>query len=193
MNVLEYINLGGVIGRILTILLFFCLIIIIERSIYFLSTTNKIKNNLFNKIKKSSHKQRLLEHSIEIRNESAATRVEKLERFGAQLCHEMEQGLWLLDFISSVAPSLGLLGTVIGLIKSFQGMGSGIGGMDIQNFSNGIWEAMLTTAFGLIVAIPSLFFANYFRRIIEVRTLHMSLAVPVMESSEENNQVIKHA
>ncbi len=193
MNLLDYINLGGAVGWILTVLLFFCLVLIIERSIYFITTSSNIEKLLHPKIKRTSQEQRLCDHSLSLRNESEATRVEELERFGSKLCHEMEQGLWLLDFISAVAPSLGLLGTVIGLIKSFQGMASGIGGMDIQNFSNGIWEAMLTTAFGLIVAIPSLFFANYFRRIVEVRTLHMSLAVPIKESPENKHQGIKRA
>lgn len=184
MNLLDYISLGGVIGWVLTGMVFVCLVLIIERCIYFLTTSASIEKLPHPQKKKTSQVQRLRNRSLELSNETKETTLEELERLGSQLCHEMEQGLWLLEFISAVAPSLGLLGTVIGLIKSFQGMGSG---MDIQNFSGGIWEAMLTTAFGLIVAIPSLFFANYFRRIVEVRTLHMSLVAPVKESTEDKN------
>lgn len=184
MNLLDYISLGGVVGWVLTGMVFVCLVLIIERCIYFLTTSASNEKLPHPQKKKTSQVQRLRNRSLELSNEPKETTLEELERLGSQLCHEMEQGLWLLEFISAVAPSLGLLGTVIGLIKSFQGMGSG---MDIQNFSGGIWEAMLTTAFGLIVAIPSLFFANYFRRIVEVRTLHMSLVAPVKESTEDKN------
>jgi len=182
MNLLDYINLGGVIGWVLTGMLFLCLVLITERCIYFLTTSASIEKLLKSQKRKASQVKRLHNRYLELCNETEETKLDELERMGSKLCHEMEQGLWLLEFISAVAPSLGLLGTVIGLIKSFQGMGAG---MDIQNFSSGIWEAMLTTAFGLIVAIPSLFFANYFRRIVEVRTLHMSLVAPVEDRKED--------
>ncbi|WGK68583.1 MotA/TolQ/ExbB proton channel family protein [Candidatus Haliotispira prima] len=86
--------------------------------------------------------------------------------------------LWILNFIASSAPSAGLLGTVIGLIRTFQEMAAMKGNLNAQNLSGGIWEAMLTTAMGLTVAIPAHFFFSYFQSIADKRLFLMSLATP---------------
>ena len=91
--------------------------------------------------------------------------------------YEMNRGMWLINFISAVSPSLGLLGTVTGLISAFQGMNNAGGNLNIQDLSGGIWEAMLTTAFGMIISIPALFFYRTFKRIIEKRVMRMNLLV----------------
>ena len=103
---------------------------------------------------------------------------EKMKKFNAEcslLYYEMNRGLWLLNFISSVAPSLGLLGTVTGLIGAFSKLSQAGVNVNIQDLSGGIWEAMLTTAFGMIISIPTLFCYRTFKRIIEKRILAMSL------------------
>lgn len=72
----------------------------------------------------------------------------------------LTKNLSTLGVLASVAPLLGLLGTVMGMIKAFivvQRMG---GGVNASVLAGGIWEAMLTTAMGLLVAIPLLFFHN---------------------------------
>lgn len=103
---------------------------------------------------------------------------EKMKKFNAEcsiLYYEMNRGLWFLNFISSVAPSLGLLGTVTGLIGAFSKLSQAGANVNIQDLSGGIWEAMLTTAFGMIISIPSLLCYRTFKRIIEKRLLAMSL------------------
>lgn len=68
------------------------------------------------------------------------------------------------DTVVTVAPLLGLLGTVLGLITSFASLNIGdLTGEKTVNVSSGISEALVSTAAGLIVAIPTLFFANAFR------------------------------
>ncbi|HLO85952.1 MAG TPA: MotA/TolQ/ExbB proton channel family protein [Nostocaceae cyanobacterium] len=68
------------------------------------------------------------------------------------------------DTVVTLAPLLGLLGTVLGLITSFASLNVGdLGGTKAGNVSSGISEALVSTATGLIVAIPTLFFANTFR------------------------------
>lgn len=69
--------------------------------------------------------------------------------------------LSLLGVLGSTAPLLGLLGTVLGMIKAFMVVESMGGSVNASILAGGIWEAMLTTAFGLLVAIPLLFFYNH--------------------------------
>ena len=66
-----------------------------------------------------------------------------------------------LAVFASVAPLLGLLGTVIGMIKAFSVVEKMGGSVNAAVLAGGIWEAMLTTAFGLLAAIPLLFFHNH--------------------------------
>ncbi|WP_225938627.1 MotA/TolQ/ExbB proton channel family protein [Kovacikia minuta] len=70
----------------------------------------------------------------------------------------------VFDTIVTLSPLLGLLGTVLGLIRSFASLNLGdIGGGNATGVTSGISEALVSTAFGLIVAVTTLFFANTFR------------------------------
>ena len=88
--------------------------------------------------------------------------MERLEDAGRHVAHDLERFLNTLGTIAGVAPLLGLLGTVTGIIKSFEAIyAAGLG--DPRAFSGGIAEALLATAFGLLVAIPSLVAHRYLR------------------------------
>ena len=67
----------------------------------------------------------------------------------------MSRHIRLLELIAMVAPLLGLLGTVLGMIRSFQSLAVAEGAANASLLAGGIWEALLTTAAGLIVAIPA--------------------------------------
>ena len=84
---------------------------------------------------------------------------------------KLEKGMWLLGAVVNTAPQLGLLGTVTGMITSFSGLSASAESSKIV--AAGISEALYTTAFGLIVAIPSLIFYNYFNRRIDAIALEM--------------------
>jgi biopolymer transport protein ExbB/biopolymer transport protein TolQ len=71
------------------------------------------------------------------------------------------RGLGILATTGATAPFVGLLGTTMGVVRAFQGMGSGTGG-GIAEISIGISEALVTTAFGLMVALPGVWLYNYF-------------------------------
>ena len=75
---------------------------------------------------------------------------------------KLEKGIWLLGAVVNTAPQLGLLGTVTGMITSFSALSASTESSKIV--AVGILEALYTTAFGLIVAIPSLVFYNYFNK-----------------------------
>jgi len=78
---------------------------------------------------------------------------EAIENAGRQEISKLEKGLSVLATVAGIAPLLGFLGTVTGMIQAF---------MTIEDLAGGIWEALTTTAFGLIVGIPALAFYNYF-------------------------------
>ena len=101
-----------------------------------------------------------------------------LERQAQREVQSLKRGQGILGTVSSTAPFVGLLGTVMGIVNSFQLMAaSGSGGLG--TVSAGIAEALVTTAFGLIVAIPAVMAFNYFTSYIEARSVDIS------ESSNE--------
>jgi biopolymer transport protein ExbB len=97
------------------------------------------------------------------------------ENAGRAAVHRLERFLNTLGTIASAAPLLGLLGTVIGMIEIFGSQTSGTGGNPAM-LAHGISIALYNTAFGLIVAIPSLMFYRYFRGQVDAYTLDMEQA-----------------
>lgn len=82
---------------------------------------------------------------------------------GRQEIRYLERGLTILETVAAIAPILGLLGTVLGMINVFSTI-SRLGVGDPSSLSAGISEALISTAFGLSVGIPALVFYNYFSR-----------------------------
>ena len=87
---------------------------------------------------------------------------------------KLEKGMWILGAVVNTAPQLGLLGTVTGMITLFSALSASAESSKIV--AAGISEALYTTAFGLIVAIPSLVFYNYFNIRIDATVLGMERA-----------------
>ena len=85
----------------------------------------------------------------------------------------MKRGLALLATTGATAPFVGLLGTTMGVVNAFQGMAAG-GGGGISSIAAGISEALITTAFGLLVAIPAVWAFNYFQTKIDNITAEMT-------------------
>jgi biopolymer transport protein ExbB len=98
-----------------------------------------------------------------------------LENAGRTAVHQIERYLTALGTIASAAPLLGLFGTIIGMIEIF-GAQAPTGGTDPQQLAHGISVALYNTAFGLIIAIPSLMFYRYFRTRVDYFQLTMELA-----------------
>jgi biopolymer transport protein ExbB len=73
----------------------------------------------------------------------------------------IQKNLGALSSFAAVAPLIGFLGTVTGMVKVFMKIGETGGGVDIALLANGIWEALLTTIGGLTVGIVSILFYNY--------------------------------
>jgi biopolymer transport protein ExbB len=79
---------------------------------------------------------------------------EEILRYGGDVLFQLRRGFRPLEMIGSLAPLLGLLGTVMGMIKAFQQLEAAGNQVNPAILSGGIWEALLTTAVGLVVAIP---------------------------------------
>jgi biopolymer transport protein ExbB len=86
---------------------------------------------------------------------------------------ELKRGLGILATVGATAPFVGLLGTTMGIVNSFQGMATA-GTAGLGAISAGIAEALITTALGLIVAIPAVWAYNYFTTKIENLTVEMT-------------------
>jgi biopolymer transport protein ExbB len=85
----------------------------------------------------------------------------------------LERGLALLSLIATIAPLLGLLGTVLGMIEAFQQMETVGDRVEPAVLAGGIWEALLTTAAGLAVAIPAAVLFTWFQRAVDVEGQRM--------------------
>ncbi len=97
---------------------------------------------------------------------------EDIEDVGRHVVHELERYLNTLGTIAAVSPLLGLLGTVTGMIRAFSAMSSQ-GVSDPAVVSGGIAEALITTAAGLMVAIPALMAHRYLQRRIDTLVVAM--------------------
>lgn len=98
---------------------------------------------------------------------------EEVERVARAKLDGLERGLPLLSLVATISPLLGLLGTVLGMIEAFQQLENAGDRVDPAILSGGIWEALLTTAAGLSVAIPAAAFFTWLQRSVEVAGQHM--------------------
>ena len=125
--------------------------------------------------------------------------LEDLERVLAtsrqEAAHDLKRGLWMVGTIGSLAPYVGLFGTVVGIIRAFQAMAiEGVGGFEVV--ASGISEALIATAAGLAVAIVALIFFNYLQtRVGAIAAIYARScerfvqALLFVESSSEDQEV----
>ena len=115
---------------------------------------------------------RVLAAGLSNRHRSREIIKESIEDTGRHVVHELERYLNALGTIASVSPLLGLLGTVTGIISAFNTINSqGVG--DPRALAGGIGEALITTAAGLIVAIPSLMAYRHLRGRVDTLVVRM--------------------
>lgn len=177
-----FLTKGGVIMLAILLASIIALMIIIERLVYFsqlrrqpeqllLMVKEKMKPPISAKKAKEAikiceqHKTPiaiLIKSIIEYRQESKSFIEKQIIADSQKIIPQFEKWLIPLNTIGSVAPLLGLLGTVIGMIKSFMVIAGG--NVASASLAGGISEALYTTAFGLIVAIPCIIFYNFFSK-----------------------------
>src|SRR6266852_7682440 len=107
-------------------------------------------------------------------------RSENVEAVETRARHEMvrrEKGLIVLEVITGIAPLLGLIGAVSGLVHVFSHLGLSSGASDTRQIALGIAEALNATVFGLSIAVPTLIGFSYFSRKVEVMSVEMETLV----------------
>ena len=184
----ELVKAGGLLMWPLLICSILSLAIILER-LWFLRTRRVIPTqlvarvrawdeagaldaNILDKLRAGSPLGRILAAGLANRHQDREVMKESIEEVGRHEVHDLERFLNALGTIAVITPLLGLLGTVIGMIKVFEVITAlGIG--DPGVLAEGISEALITTATGLTIAIPSLMFYRYFRGRVEALVVTM--------------------
>jgi len=124
---------------------------------------------------------RVLSSGLVNRNHSREVMKEAIEETGRHVAHELERFLNTLGTIAAITPLLGLLGTVIGMITVFSVI-TDVGVGNPGQLAGGISEALITTATGISVAVPSLIFHRYFRgRVDELVVIMEQEAIKLVE------------
>ena len=114
---------------------------------------------------------------------SPALREDVLDRVGGQQVERVEARLRMLGAIAHVTPLLGLCGTVMGMINAFRTIEELRGQADVEALARGIWEALLTTAAGLLVAIPAVMAYHAFEALADRTATRMSRVVSIFNET----------
>jgi len=179
MSIWQFVVKGGV----LMIPIIFCGVLtftVILEKLIFLKNAQIDTEKFLNEIE-TSLRRRKIKEALEICNKYSSkpipniikeglikfdrNREEIKEAIGDAAVHEipkLERYLGILVTIATVAPLLGLLGTVTGLIKAFMVIESHGGLVNPGDLAGGVWEALITTVGGLVIAIPAYLSYNYF-------------------------------
>lgn len=124
--------------------------------------TRKLDPQHIDALRQTSPLGELYAAALDVRNRPRDVIKERIEDTGRHIMHSLERFLTTLGTIALIAPLLGLLGTVIGMINMFFAvLVSGVG--DPTKMAGGIGEALVCTASGIVVAIPAYIFHRYFR------------------------------
>jgi biopolymer transport protein ExbB len=194
-NLLDIINKGGIVSWILVALSIVTLALIIFKLFHFLVARPNNTRPIQNALKHVSNNQDEVAIKVLHRSNSPAAVVlhDSLEMINKNYNHEsirentrqtgnmqlarLRATLSWLDTIAVIAPLLGLLGTVVGMVKAFQKLEGAGADINISMLAGGIWEALITTAIGLIVAIVALIAVNAFEGRVERARESMEIAV----------------
>lgn len=160
---------------------------------------NQLDANELRELRNSSALGQILAAGLLSAKSGRTIMVESIEQAAGHVIHDMSRYLNLLGTIAQITPLLGLLGTVMGMIRVFtEIMAQGTGNANV--LAGGISEALITTAAGLTVAIPTLLFYRFFQRRIDtlvveleresiklVDALHSSRTVDYKDNNEKES------
>ncbi len=133
--------------------------------------TRGVNRDILARLAQSSLLGRILAAGLNSANTSREVMKESIEEAGRAVLIELERFLTTLGTIASIAPLLGLFGTVIGMIVIFRT--SGPSGGSPAELAHGISIALYNTAFGLVVAVPSMVFYRHFRARVDLLVIEM--------------------
>lgn len=150
---------------------------------------NELDSDKLKELRRSSPLGRILAAGLSNSRHGRDVMKDSIEEAASQVIHEMERYLGALGTIAAIAPLLGLLGTVLGMIKVFTAImleGTGNAGV----LAGGISEALVTTAAGLCVAIPAMMSHRFFlRRVDELVVTMEQEAVKLVDALHNDRRV----
>lgn len=183
MNILAAVRVGGWVIYPLTLLAVLAVAIVLDRAYVFLRfgrlpaafhAAHEIDvlgsdidlDNLLNEASAQNAFRRMNSPWLPDPSVPLWLREVKAESVASQIERDMSRGFWVLETIVTAAPLLGLLGTIVGMMHSFQLFG-GTGLVDPAGVTGGVAQSLVATAIGLVVALFALFAFNYFSRRLE--------------------------
>ena len=176
----------------------------IERLIFWIKEKNgrnfKLLNKIMNEAEAGNYSEALKlgkgskDHVIRVICSGLAhiefSMISALEMAAGDEINRMKRGLTVLDTIITMAPLLGILGTVIGIIQSFDMLGQ-MGIEDPKSVTGGIAQALITTAAGLAIALFTIIPYNYFSSRVEKATRNMEKHITSLEIIYQKRQNIR--
>lgn len=188
MSVLEIVRAGGLLMIPIILCSIFALAIVIERlwslkrsrvipkqlvaQIWQWAKQGQLSGERVRELREGSPLGRVLAAGLMNSKRSREVMKESIEETGRHVAHELERFLNFLGTIAAITPLLGLLGTVFGMIDIFNTVTEG-GIGDPVALAPGIKTALFTTAAGITVAVPTLFFHRFFRRRVDELVVSM--------------------
>jgi len=152
---------------------------------------NNLTGERIKELRDSSPLGRILASGLMNANQTREVMKESIVDTGRHVTHELERYLSMLGTISVITPLLGLLGTVVGMIKVFSVI-TDVGVGNPGELAEGISQALITTAAGISVAIPSVIFYRFFRRKVDNLVVSMEQEslklVDVLHSQQEGKK-----
>lgn len=140
--------------------------------IYSRVKSERLDDSYIQYLHQKSYLGRVLAVALINRHQQRTIMKENIEQVGRHVVHELQKHLNALGTIAAITPLLGLLGTVVGMIEVFTVISTtGVG--DPTSLSGGISTALLTTAAGISVAIPSMIFHRYFKARVDSLVVQM--------------------
>jgi biopolymer transport protein ExbB len=141
-----------------------------------------VTQDLLNRLSQGSLLARLFAVGLKNVRSSRDVMKESLEEAGRVAAHDLERFLTTLGTIASLGPIMGLFGTVVGMIEIFGAQGGSAVNANPAQLAHGISVALYNTAFGLIVAIPSMIFYRHYRSRVDGLVVEMEMqAVKLVE------------
>lgn len=185
---------GGVVNYFILALYIPWFVLLLERVFYFAFTRGKkdyfevldehLQNNQTNEfceLKKDAFITPLLKSYLRNREKPVGLLGTVLEDSGEFIITKLERGLWILRELGSIAPLIGLFGTVVGLIQAFATIADMGSAVEVSDLAAGIWQAMITTANGLILAILCFFSYHLLEQSLTRREKQMSHLIAVLD------------
>ncbi len=161
----------------------------LSRQVWDWVRANQLKHEYIQELRTRAPLGQILAAGLASRHQDHVAMKEAIEDAGRHGVHELERYLNTLGTIATVSPLLGLLGSVTGMIRTFGALTSGAAG-DPAALAGGISEALITTAAGLMVAIPALVGYRHLRGRVETLVVKMEKEVIALVDALQRKQVI---